>query len=89
MCVVIYDPREGRLSMRGHAGAGEKGSDLVCAALTILMETAAAQPGSERASGEGWCLIEGEPGRLAPLAVGLRLLARDFPEHVRYREASV
>lgn len=39
MTAVRYD-REGlRLEMEGHAGAGEFGRDLVCAALSMLMMT--------------------------------------------------
>lgn len=58
MTVVVYDRREGVLSMRGHAGAGEKGSDLVCAALSILLYTFAAIPGTRLRSGEGWAVAE-------------------------------
>jgi len=88
MTIIVYDPAAGLLTLRGHAGAGEKGRDLVCAALSILAETAAAQPGSACRTGEGWCLIRGADARLGPIALGLRLLARDYPAFVRYREVA-
>lgn len=39
MTRVFFEPQEPRLTMEGHAGAGEKGGDLVCAALSMLMMT--------------------------------------------------
>ena len=86
MTVVRYDPRRGVLSLGGHAGAGEKGRDLVCAALSILAETAAALPGARVRRGAGRMEIEAAPEQLAPLALGCRLLARDHPRHVKYEE---
>ena len=86
MTRIVFDPRAGLLTLRGHAGAGEKGRDLVCAALSALAETAAAQPGARTRRGEGWCVIEGGREALAVLARGFALLARDYPGNVRYRE---
>ena len=71
--------------MSGHAGAGEYGTDTVCAALSILL----------------YALIDaGAAGTLAPGAAelslpacdvgvalrGFRLLAENFPENVCYKE---
>ena len=39
MTQIVYDPDGPSLRMQGHAGAGEKGGDLVCAALSALMMT--------------------------------------------------
>ena len=86
MTEISYSPRLGLLCAAGHAGAGEKGADLVCAALSILAETAAALPGARVERGEGFRAIEAEPAALSVLALGFRLLARDFPEHVSYEE---
>ena len=36
MTVVRYHPEEYHMAVEGHAGAGEKGEDLVCSALSIL-----------------------------------------------------
>lgn len=89
MTEVRFEPRLGLLSLSGHAGAGEKGRDLVCAALSILAETAAALEGAETRRGQGWLVTRGDAEKLAVLAVGFRLLARDWPRHVRYEEESV
>ena len=61
MTTVRYAPRRGLLSLSGHAGAGEKGSDLVCAALSILAETAAALPGAKCRRGAGRMETEAAP----------------------------
>ena len=37
MTRVEYSPAARRLRLTGHAGAGERGSDPVCAALSILV----------------------------------------------------
>ena len=39
MTGIRYDREALRLEMEGHAGAGEKGADLTCAALSMLMMT--------------------------------------------------
>lgn len=39
MTEVTYDRRAHKLTLKGHAGAGEKGSDIVCSAMTILAYT--------------------------------------------------
>ena len=39
MTRILYDRAGLRLEMQGHAGAGEKGADPVCAALSMLMMT--------------------------------------------------
>ncbi len=36
---IQYCPRAGHLRVRGHAGAGEPGEDIVCAAVSILVMT--------------------------------------------------
>lgn len=86
MTTVVFDPGRGVLTLSGHAGAGEKGRDLVCAALSILAETAAALPGAQTRRGAGRCEVRAEPERLAALTPGFALLARDFPAYVKYEE---
>lgn len=69
MTTVVYSPADGLVSLRGHAGAGEKGRDPVCAAVSILMYTLAALPGAKLHLGEGWAVVElagGAPQKQAP-----------------------
>lgn len=42
MIRAVYHPDELRLTVTGHAGAGPKGHDLVCAAVSTLVLTLAA-----------------------------------------------
>ena len=39
MTEIVYDPGALKISIVGHAGAGEYGKDIVCAALSILAQT--------------------------------------------------
>ncbi len=86
MTTVHFDRRVAVLSLSGHAGAADRGRDLVCAALSALAETAAAQPGAETERGEARMTVRAAEERLAALAEGFRLLAREFPEFVTYVE---
>ena len=51
MVRISWKP-EGFLQVRGHAGSGEKGKDLICAAVSTLVLTLAAN--TERMVREGW-----------------------------------
>lgn len=96
MTKVAYDRAELYLSMEGHAGAGEKGDDLVCAALSMLMMTLerrmldrAEQTAVTRAPGRFSIRCEAAPEREAlcresfdTVAAGLALLTENRPEHV-------
>lgn len=78
--------REGRrLRMSGHAGAGEPGRDIVCAALSILMYSLVASGAEGRVErGEAELLL---PDRDVDVALcGFRLLAESYPEYVSYKE---
>lgn len=86
MTEVRFERGAGFLSLSGHAGAGRRGKDLVCAALSILAETAAALPGAVTRRGEGWQVTAADPEQLRVLARGFRLLARDWPQYVKYEE---
>ena len=88
MTRVVLDRAAGELTLSGHAGSAEAGRDLVCAALSALMYTAAAQPGARSAMGEGWCVIAADRAALAAVCRGFGLLAESFPRHVSYREVS-
>ena len=71
--------------MSGHAGAGEPGRDIVCAALSILMYSLVASGAEGRVeSGEAELLL---PDRDVDVALcGFRLLAESYPEYVSYKE---
>ena len=64
--------------MSGHAGAGEPGRDIVCAALSILMYSLVASGAEGRVErGEAELLL---PDRDVDVALcGFRLLAESYP----------
>lgn len=39
MVSITYSPKEGFLHIKGHAGSGEPGHDLICAAVSALCNT--------------------------------------------------
>ena len=98
MTRITYDREELRLEMEGHAGAGPKGADPVCAALSMLMMTLAARmrereeetlPAVSQAPGRFMICCRPEEGEAAlcresfdTVAAGLSLLAEREPEHV-------
>ena len=98
MTRVRYDRADLSLSMEGHAGAGEAGNDLVCAALSALMltlekrmqETAERTlPVITRAPGSFAirCRPEADTEKLCresfdTVAAGLAVLAENRPENV-------
>lgn len=85
MTRVEYSPAARRLRLTGHAGAGERGSDPVCAALSILVYAlldAGAEGRVER--GEAELLL---PAADVDVALrGFRLLAENFPQNVEFKE---
>ena len=85
MTRVRYEPRLPALEFEGHAGAGIRGRDPVCAALSILLFTLIeGTPGAMLRSGEGYCRVSGGEARdYALIAGGCRLLAENYPEYVR------
>ena len=99
MTRILYEPEALRLSMQGHAGAGPKGEDLVCAALSMLMLTLEARcrereedclPTLSRAPGRFSIQCRPESGQEArcresfdTVVAGLSLLAEREPEHVQ------
>ena len=75
-----------RVTLSGHAGFGPKGSDLVCAGVSVLVETTAALLSPAHVClGDGFAVLQLE-GKGAFLKTGLELLERDFPECVEVRE---
>ena len=51
MIDIVYDRGRHKLTMNGHAGAGEPGSDLVCAAASMLAMTVEANAAAMQDTG--------------------------------------
>ena len=81
------------VTLKGHAGSAEYGKDLVCAAVSALALTLAAnaedleeaeillEPGNSRISGH-----TDAAGMFDCICKGFQLLAEKFPEHVYFSE---
>ena len=87
MTRIVYEPGLPAMRFSGHAGAGTKGNDLVCAAVSALMFTLlAALEGSEtkRCMADGFCAVSGgERTAYEVVAAGLRERAAACPEHIK------
>ena len=101
MTRVIYIPERYRLGAEGHAGAGEKGSDLVCAGMTALFAAALAAMEQEEIRAEiktdeqkGVIDIGAKPTTaqgatcraiLDTIAAGIAAMAREHPDNVSFQ----
>jgi len=56
MTKVMYDEKNLTMEIRGHAGYGPPGADIVCAAVSILCQTLIAN--LERWKDQGWNALE-------------------------------
>lgn len=99
MTRVFYDEWGNVMEISGHAGAGTKGYDLVCAAATILMRTLQAAVMEEPAhflpnvlKRDGYVRIECNPKTqwkarcrviYKTIFIGYELLATQYPENVQ------
>lgn len=103
MIKVIYeaDPEGGKLTMRaeGHAGYAPAGQDIVCAAVSCLMQTLAYSVAEDEHTSS--CIYQGKDGPVVSVetgnsvlmqdkfelvADGLTLLAEQYPENVSFKE---
>lgn len=102
MTKIVYDRDELRLTMEGHAGAGLKGMDPVCAALSMLSMTLERR--AQEREEEYLPAVSRSPGRVSiecrpeaeweercresfdTVAAGLALLAEELPDYVRFRQ---
>lgn len=103
MIKVIYeaDPEGGKLTMRaeGHAGYAPAGQDIVCAAVSCLMQTLAYSAAEDEHTSS--CIYQGKDGPVVSVetgnsvlmqdkfelvADGLTLLAEQYPENVSFKE---
>lgn len=105
MIEVTYRPAHSSLTVKGHAGSNAYGKDLICAAVSALVLTLAANAGQLEEGGcvsEAVVILESGNARIrckpkppyrdrveqvfASICLGLRMLARKFPNYVAYRE---
>lgn len=95
MIQVIYNEVEDAMILRaeGHAGYAEKGKDIVCAAVSVLMQTLACSVGTCMGNdGKGFSVVckksNGNIAKFEFVTDGLVLLQREYPENVRYINAT-
>lgn len=103
MIKIIYvaDPEGGKLTMRaeGHAGYAPAGQDIVCAAVSCLMQTLAYSAAEDEKTssriyqGEEGPVLNVEAGdsvlmrdKFELVADGLDLLAEQYPENVNFKK---
>lgn len=103
MIKIIYvaDPEGGKLTMRaeGHAGYAPAGQDIVCAAVSCLMQTLAYSAAEDEHTSS--CIYQGKEGPVVSVeagdsvlmrdkfelvADGLDLLAEQYPENVNFKK---
>lgn len=103
MIKIIYvaDPEGGKLTMRaeGHAGYAPAGQDIVCAAVSCLMQTLAYSAAEDEKTSS--CIYQGKEGpvlnveagdsvlmrdKFELVADGLDLLAEQYPENVNFKK---
>ena len=104
MIKIIYvaDPEGGKLTMRaeGHAGYAPAGQDIVCAAVSCLMQTLAYSAAEDEKTSS--CIYQGKEGpvvnveagdsvlmrdKFELVADGLDLLAEQYPENVNFKKS--
>ena len=104
MIKIIYvtDPEGGKLTMRaeGHAGYAPAGPDIVCAAVSCLMQTLAYSAAEDEHTSS--CIYQGKEGPVVSVeagdsvlmrdkfelvADGLTLLAERYPENVNFKKS--
>ncbi len=84
---------EHAITVSGHSGCAPAGQDIICAAVSILMEAAAAVLRKEQAPvldirGKGLHMITAskDSGALETARQGLSLLAHHYAEYVQIRD---
>lgn len=91
MIQVTYNEVGDEMILRaeGHAGYAEKGKDIVCAAVSVLMQTLACSVGTCMGNdGKGFSVVckksNDDIAKFELVTDGLALLQREYPENVRY-----
>lgn len=92
MTRIEIDLDKGSLMAKGHAGYGERGQDIVCAAVSALTQTAAVAAKRHRGEvkkGDGHIEVQCANTEYTPvleaIAEGLKMIARQYPLHVRVK----
>lgn len=95
MIQVIYNEAGDEMILRaeGHAGYAEKGKDIVCAAVSVLMQTLACSVGTCMCNeGKRFSVVckksNDNIAKFELVTDGLALLQREYPENVRYINAT-
>lgn len=95
MIQVTYNEVGDEMILRaeGHAGYAEKGKDIVCAAVSVLMQTLACSVGTCMGNdGKGISVVckksNDNIAKFELVTDGLALLQREYPENVRYINAT-
>lgn len=100
--ICVADPEGGKLTMRaeGHAGYAPAGQDIVCAAVSCLMQTLAYSAAEDEHTSS--CIYQGKEGpvvnveagdsvlmrdKFELVADGLTLLAEQYPENVNFKKS--
>lgn len=93
--MIVVKCGENKMTIEGHARYAEHGKDIVCAAVTILMQTlivSLEQLTTEEIKHElspGWAMIEygnlskGAKTLVDSFFIGIRLVEKEFPNNVR------
>lgn len=95
MIQVTYNEVGDEMILRaeGHAGYAEKGKDIVCAAVSVLMQTLACSVGTCMCNeGKRFSVVckksNDNIAKFELVTDGLALLQREYPENVRYINAT-
>lgn len=102
MICVRYDPEKLEIEVRGHARAAEKGRDLICCAVSVLvqaLEKTGRGVGTVEARmepGDAWVRLRPYPlqwmeaaQRYQAVIDGMRMMAESYPAHVRMRSGAL
>lgn len=91
MTSAVYEPERVLLTIEGHCGAAQYGSDLICAMVSALAQTLAEwaeQRGSDRVEVRpGYVEIRGKAeDRIVfdAFALGLQCIAEQYPSNLEY-----
>lgn len=91
MTSIIYSRAYNRVSMRGHAGAGTAGNDLVCAALSALLRVLLLEcdkHGGNASQGDGYAIVnlhEDSRTLMDGVCAAFEWMAAEYPDYVKFK----